>query len=67
KSLEAMTECPKGRKDSFRSSQELLFRETLHKDQSHDTTPKSRKLSLEILESPPLCGGAKGFAELQLQ
>ncbi|XP_026546516.1 zinc finger protein with KRAB and SCAN domains 5-like [Notechis scutatus] len=67
KSLETLTEYPKGRKDSFRSSQELLFRETLHKDQTHDTTPESRKLSLEILESPPLCGGAEGLAEPQLQ
>ncbi|KAG8127515.1 hypothetical protein E2320_014415, partial [Naja naja] len=66
-SLETLIEYPKGRKDSFRSSQELLFRETLQKDQSRDTMPKSRKLSMEILESPPLCGEAEGLAEPQLQ
>ncbi|XP_013918422.1 PREDICTED: neurotrophin receptor-interacting factor 1-like [Thamnophis sirtalis] len=63
KSLEAMTEYPKGRKDSFKSSQELLFRETLCKAQSQDTTPESRKPSLEFFESPPLCGGAEELAE----
>ncbi|XP_058026790.1 zinc finger protein 883-like [Ahaetulla prasina] len=62
KSLEAVTEYPKGRKDLFKTSQELQFRETLYKDQSHNTTPEGRKLSLEILESP-LCGGAEGLAE----
>ncbi|XP_032066022.1 zinc finger protein 708-like isoform X3 [Thamnophis elegans] len=67
KSLEAMIECPKGREDSFRSSHELLFRETSHKDQSQDTSPECRKPSLEILESPPLCGGAEGLAEPLLQ
>ncbi|XP_026581315.1 zinc finger and SCAN domain-containing protein 12-like, partial [Pseudonaja textilis] len=39
KSLEAMTEYPKRRQDSFRTSQELLLRENLHNDQSQDTTP----------------------------
>ncbi|KAK9405669.1 zinc finger protein 91-like [Crotalus adamanteus] len=67
KPLEAMAEYPKGRKDSFKSSQELLFRETVHKYQNEDTMPDSRKLSLEVLESSPLCGGAEGLAEPLLQ
>ncbi|KAG8127514.1 putative Zinc finger protein [Naja naja] len=67
KSSETLIEYPKGRKDSLRSCQELLFRETLHKDQSNESTPQSRKLSLEILESLPLCSGAEGLAEPQLQ
>ncbi|XP_058026792.1 zinc finger protein 883-like [Ahaetulla prasina] len=67
KSLETLIEYPKGRKYSIKSSQELLFRETLYKDQSHDTTPESRKLSLEILESPPPFGRAEGLAEPLLQ
>ncbi|XP_070593396.1 zinc finger protein 215-like [Erythrolamprus reginae] len=64
---EKMQEKLQGRQDSFRSSQELPFRETFHKDQSQETTPESRKLSLGILESPPLCGGAEGLAEPLLQ
>ncbi|XP_026547934.1 zinc finger protein with KRAB and SCAN domains 3-like, partial [Notechis scutatus] len=63
KSLEAMTEYPKGRQDSFKPSQELLLRENLHNDQSQDTTPESRKLSLEFFEPLYLCGGAEGLAE----
>ncbi|KAM3847862.1 uncharacterized protein M6D78_004547 [Vipera latastei] len=65
KSLEAVTEYPKGRKDSFKSSPALLFRETVYKHQSQATMPESTKLSLEFLESPPLCGGAEGLAEPQ--
>ncbi|KAM3847933.1 uncharacterized protein M6D78_004586 isoform 1-T3 [Vipera latastei] len=67
KSLEAVTEYPKGRKDSFKSSRELLFRETVYKHQSQPTMPESTKLSLEFVESPLLCGGAEGLAELLLQ
>ncbi|XP_013918423.1 PREDICTED: zinc finger protein 202-like [Thamnophis sirtalis] len=59
----SLTDYPKNRKDSFKSFQKLLFRETLHKDQSQDTTRESRRLSLEMLESPPLCAGAEELAE----
>ncbi|XP_026549389.1 zinc finger protein 215-like, partial [Notechis scutatus] len=63
---QAVTEYTKGRKDSFRSSQELLFRENFQEDQSQDATQESRKLSLDFLESP-LCAGAEGLAEPLLQ
>ncbi|XP_026545332.1 zinc finger protein 202-like [Notechis scutatus] len=58
KCVEAVTEYPKGRKDSFRSSQELLFRENFQEDQSQDATQESRKLTVDFLESP-LCAGAE--------
>ncbi|XP_015686489.1 zinc finger protein 202-like, partial [Protobothrops mucrosquamatus] len=67
KSLEATTEYPKGGKDSSKPSQELLFGENFQKGQSQDITPESRKLSVEFVESPPLCGGAEGLAEPLLQ
>uniref|UniRef100_A0A8C5WPQ8 Zinc finger protein 883-like n=1 Tax=Laticauda laticaudata TaxID=8630 RepID=A0A8C5WPQ8_LATLA len=57
KCVEAVTEYPKGGKDSFRSSQDLLFRENLQEDQSRDATQESRKLSLDFLESPLCAGG----------
>ncbi|XP_026550363.1 zinc finger protein 343-like, partial [Notechis scutatus] len=63
---QAVTEYPKGRKDSFRPSQELLFRENFQEGQSQDATQESRKLSLEFLESP-LSAGAEGLAELLVQ
>ncbi|XP_039221595.1 zinc finger and SCAN domain-containing protein 12-like [Crotalus tigris] len=63
KSLEATTEYPKGGEDSSKPSQELLFGENFQKGQSQDIMPESRKLSLEFVESPPLCGGAEGLAE----
>ncbi|XP_070792552.1 zinc finger protein 197-like [Pituophis catenifer annectens] len=66
KCTEAVTEYPKNRKSSFKCSQELLFMETLHKDQTQDTTPESRKLSLEFLESP-LSDEVEGLAEPLLQ
>ncbi|XP_060547279.1 zinc finger protein 679-like [Pantherophis guttatus] len=66
KCTEAVTEYPKNRKNSFKCSQELLFMETLHKDQTQDTTPESRKLSLEFLESP-LSDEVEGLAEPLLQ
>ncbi|XP_058025118.1 zinc finger protein 436-like [Ahaetulla prasina] len=66
KSMEAVTEYPKEGKDSFRSSQELLFRENFQKDQSQDTMQVSRKLSSEFLESP-VYAGVEGLAEPLLQ
>ncbi|XP_058025114.1 zinc finger protein 397-like [Ahaetulla prasina] len=66
KSMEVVTEYPKEGKDSFRSSQELLFRENFQKHQSQDTMQESRKLSLEFLESP-LYAGAEGLAGPLLQ
>ncbi|KAG8127530.1 hypothetical protein E2320_014433 [Naja naja] len=66
KCREAVTEYPKGVKDSFRSSQELLFRENFQEDQSQDSMQESRKLTLDFLESP-LCAGAEGLAEPLLQ
>ncbi|XP_026582143.1 zinc finger protein 3-like, partial [Pseudonaja textilis] len=66
KCREAVTEYPKGRKDSFRPSQDLLFRENFREDQSQDATQESRKLSLVCLESP-LCAGAEVLAEPLLQ
>ncbi|XP_058025136.1 zinc finger protein with KRAB and SCAN domains 7-like [Ahaetulla prasina] len=65
KSVESVTEYPE-EKDSFRSSQGLLFRENFQKDQSQDAMEVSRKLSLEFLESP-LCAGAEGLTEPLLQ
>ncbi|XP_070593472.1 zinc finger protein 154-like [Erythrolamprus reginae] len=58
KSVEAVTEYREEGKDSFRSSQELIFRENIQKDQSQDSTQESRKLSLDSLDSP-LCDGAE--------
>uniref|UniRef100_A0A8C5RLU6 Uncharacterized protein n=1 Tax=Laticauda laticaudata TaxID=8630 RepID=A0A8C5RLU6_LATLA len=58
KCVEAVTEYPKGKKDSFRPSQDLLFRENFQEDQSQDATQESRKLSLEFLESL-LCAGTE--------
>ncbi|XP_058025129.1 zinc finger protein 3-like isoform X1 [Ahaetulla prasina] len=58
KSLEDVSDYPKERKDSSKFSQELQFRERFQKDQSQDTRPENRKLSLVFLESPPLSGGA---------
>ncbi|XP_060547185.1 zinc finger protein 721-like [Pantherophis guttatus] len=66
KSMEAVTEYPKRGKDSFSSSQELLFRENFQKDQSQDAMQECRKLSLEFLQSP-LCPGDEGLAEPLLQ
>ncbi|KAK9405657.1 zinc finger protein [Crotalus adamanteus] len=53
KSLEAVAEYPKERKDSSKPSQELQFMESFQKDQSQDTMP----------ESPPLSGGAERVLE----
>ncbi|XP_032066024.1 zinc finger protein 3-like [Thamnophis elegans] len=66
KSSETLAEYPKGRKESFKSSQELLFRENIQKDQNQDATQENRKLSLDFLESP-LYAGAERFAEPLLQ
>ncbi|KAG8127531.1 hypothetical protein E2320_014432, partial [Naja naja] len=63
---EAVTEYPKRMKDSFRSSQDLLFSENFQEDQSQNSTQESRKLSLDFLESP-LCAGTEGLAEPLLQ
>ncbi|KAM3848024.1 zinc finger protein with KRAB and SCAN domains 5-like [Vipera latastei] len=63
KSLQAITEYPQGWKDSSKSSQELLFRESFQKGESQDTTLDNRKLSLVFLEPPSLCGGAERVAE----
>ncbi|KAM3845064.1 uncharacterized protein M6D78_002907 [Vipera latastei] len=63
KSLQAITEYPQGWKDSSKSSQDLLFRESFQKGQSQDTTLDNRKLSLVFLEPPSLCGGAERVAE----
>ncbi|XP_070792541.1 zinc finger protein 829-like [Pituophis catenifer annectens] len=62
KSMETVTEYSKEGKDSFKTSQELLFRENFQKEQSQDATQESRKVSLEFLESP-LCSGVEGLAE----
>ncbi|KAM3848295.1 zinc finger protein 215-like [Vipera latastei] len=53
KSLEAVTEYPKERKDSSKPSQELQFMKSFQKDQSQDTLPGS----------PPLSGGAERVLE----
>ncbi|XP_032066023.1 zinc finger protein 436-like [Thamnophis elegans] len=66
KSSEALAEYPKGRKESLKSSQELLFRENIQKDQNQDATQENRKLSLDFLKSP-LYAGAERFAEPLLQ
>ncbi|KAK9405668.1 zinc finger protein [Crotalus adamanteus] len=63
KSLEAVTEHPKERKDSSKPPQELQLRESFQKHQSQDVMPDNRKLSLIFLESPPLSGGTERVAE----
>ncbi|XP_032066033.1 zinc finger and SCAN domain-containing protein 32-like [Thamnophis elegans] len=63
-SLQAITEYPQEWKDSSKSSQELLFSESFQEDQSQDTSPGNRKLSLVFLEPPSPCDGAERVAEL---
>ncbi|XP_029142004.1 zinc finger protein 3-like [Protobothrops mucrosquamatus] len=52
KSLEAVSEYPKGRKNSSKPSQKLQFGKSFQKDQS-----------LTMSESPPLSGGAERVLE----
>ncbi|XP_070593455.1 zinc finger protein 431-like isoform X1 [Erythrolamprus reginae] len=66
KSVEAVTEYPKERRDSLRASQELLFRENFQKDQSQGAMQETKKQSLDFLESS-LCAGAEGLSEPLLQ
>ncbi|XP_026546396.1 zinc finger protein 221-like [Notechis scutatus] len=61
KSLEAVTEYPKERIDSFKPSQDLQLRESFQKDQSQDVMPDNRKLFSIFLESS-LCVGAERVA-----
>ncbi|KAM3847914.1 zinc finger protein 213-like [Vipera latastei] len=63
KSLKDVSGYPKERKDPPKPSQELQFMESFQKDQSQDTLPENRKLSLVFLESPPLSGGAERVVE----
>ncbi|XP_058025128.1 zinc finger protein 626-like isoform X2 [Ahaetulla prasina] len=59
KSLQTVTEYPQGRKDSSKSSQELLFRETFQKVQSQDITTVCF-----CLEQPSICDRTEIVAEL---
>ncbi|XP_058025135.1 zinc finger protein 124-like [Ahaetulla prasina] len=49
KSMESVTEYPKEGKHSFRSSQELLFRENFQKDQSQDATGLAELLLQDVV------------------
>ncbi|XP_070792550.1 LOW QUALITY PROTEIN: zinc finger and SCAN domain-containing protein 31-like [Pituophis catenifer annectens] len=63
-SLQAITEYPQGWKESSKSSQELLFRESFQKGQSQDIATDNRKLSLLFLQHPSVCDRAESVAEL---